>query len=53
MKKILALVLALILVFAVAGCAKGGGTTTPTSAPIKSKNLLKKCLYTLSFNHPD
>ena len=33
MKKILALVLALILVFAVAGCAKGGGTTTPTNAP--------------------
>ena len=36
MKKILALVLALILVFAVAGCAKGGGTTTPTSAPASS-----------------
>lgn len=33
MKKILALVLALLLVLAVAGCAKGGGTATPTNAP--------------------
>ena len=32
MKKTLALVLALLLVLAVAGCAKGGGTT-PTNAP--------------------
>ena len=33
MKKLLALVLALILVFAAVGCAKGGGTATPTDAP--------------------
>ena len=33
MKKLLALVLALLLVLAVVGCAKGGGTTNPTQAP--------------------
>ena len=33
MKKILALVLALMLVFSLCACDKGGGTTNPTSAP--------------------